>query len=522
MITKTYRHLKANIRRPIYYIPAIIVVILIATYIYKSGSASRSSHQVVIAPVDFVQKVAVTGKVVSAENVDLGFETSGRVAAVPIKVGDKVSKGQILASLSSGDAYGNVLQRQALVAAEQAKLAEVMRGSRPEDITLAETDVQSAKSSLEQSKQNIIDQIKDAFTRSDDAVRSKVDQMYKNPRTVTPEIIPFDNYTLQQSLNDQRLQIGDMLKAWSASTQTLTLDTYSDADLKVARANLSRMATFLDGISTAASGFAPNTSLSQATIDKYKTDASTARSNISLATSNLNTASQSLNSNTLAYQRSQQQLTLKKNGSTPEQIQTEQAQLQSAEAQLESAQAVLGKTAIRAPFSGVVTKADIKEGEIASPNTPVISLISVARYQIESYVSETDVSKVRVGQTAKVTLDAYGKDVFFDVVVTEVDPAETKIDGVSTYKTKFQFAAADDRVKSGMTANITIATETKPQSIVVPQQAITTGNQYKSVKLLQNGKEVERTVVTGGIDQSGGVLVTSGLSAGDIIVVPNE
>ena len=73
-----------------------------------------------------------------------------------------------------------------------------------------------------------------------------------------------------------------------------------------------------------------------------------------------------------------------------------------------------------------------------------------------------------------------------------------------------------------MTANITIATESKPNSIVVPQQAITTGNQYKSVKLLQNGKEIERTVVTGGIDQSGGVLVTSGLSAGDIIVVPNQ
>ena len=496
MINKTYRHLMANIRRPIYYIPAIIIVILIATYIYKSGSASRSSHQVVIAPIDFVQKVAVTGKVVSAENVDLGFETSGRVAAVPIKVGDKVTKGQTLASLSGGDAYGNVLQRQALLAAEQAKLAEVVRGSRAEDITLAETDVQSAKSSLDQSKQNIIDQIKDAFTRSDDAVRTKVDQMYKNPRTVTPEIIPFDNYALQQSLNDQRLQIGDMLKAWSASSQALTVDTYTDADLKLARADLSRMATFLDGISTAASGFTP--------------------------TSNLNTGSQSLNSNTLAYQRAQQQLTLKKNGSTPEQIQTEQAQVQSMQAQLESAQAVLGKTIIRAPFDGVVTKADIKEGEIASPNTPVFSLISVSQYQIESYVSETDVSKVKVGQTAKVSLDAYGKDVLFDVAITEVDPAETKIDGVSTYKTKFQFSAADSRVKSGMTANITIATETKPNSIVVPQQAITTGNQYKSVKLLQNGKEVERTVVTGGIDQSGGVLVTSGLSAGDIIVVPNQ
>ena len=188
--------------------------------------------------------------------------------------------------------FRTAAQRQALLAAEQAKLAEVVRGSRAEDITLAETDVQSAKSSLEQSKQNIIDQIKDAFTRSDDAVRTKVDQMYKNPRTVTPEIIPFDNYALQQSLNEQRLQIGDMLKAWSASTQTLTIETYTDADLKTARSNLSRMAIFLDGISTAASGFTPNVSLSQATIDKYKTDASSARSNISLATSNLNTANQ--------------------------------------------------------------------------------------------------------------------------------------------------------------------------------------------------------------------------------------
>ena len=517
--TKFFHHLK----RPLYYIPIAILLVVGGYFIYKNQQSGGANQKVTIVPAEFVQDVNVTGKVVSAENVDLGFEQSGRVAGVSVNVGDKVRRGQTLAYLSNGNQRAAVLQRQALLDAENARLAQVVRGSRPEDISLAQTDVDSAKANLERARQIIIDDIKDAYVKSDDVIVTRVDQMYTDPRSVLPKIIPFDGYEAQQSLNDQRLRIGEIIKIWGVSIQNITTNTYTDSDLFTARVNLRAMTTILDALAIATTDFKVSNSLPQVTIDKYKTDISQARTTINAVISTLNIADQTLQADQLAYQRAEQQFTLKKNGSTAEDVQTEQAQVKSAEAQLESAQADLSKTFISAPLDGLVTKVDIKAGEIASPNTPVISLISASQYQLESYVSENDVARVRVGQVAKVTLDAYGKDVIFDATVTEVDPAETIQDGVSTYKTKLQFSNADTRIKSGMTANIMVETERRQGVIIVPQNAVITRNGDKFVRIYSsNGNSSEQQVHLGHIDQNGRIEVVSGLSVGDVILVPSN
>jgi len=66
--------------------------------------------------------------------------------------------------------------------------------------------------------------------------------------------------------------------------------------------------------------------------------------------------------------------------------------------------------------------------------------------------------KLRSGEKALVTLDTFGSGVSFDAVVAAVDPAETVAGDVGAYGVKLQFVKDDARVKSGMTANISIAT----------------------------------------------------------------
>ncbi|MEK7067539.1 MAG: efflux RND transporter periplasmic adaptor subunit, partial [Patescibacteria group bacterium] len=205
---------------------------------------------------------------------------------------------------------------------------------------------------------------------------------------------------------------------------------------------------------------------------------------------------------------------MKKAGSTTEQIAGQEAQVQSAEANVKNYQALVAKTILTAPMSGTVAKQDAKVGEIVSANTTVVLLISANNFEIEANIPEADIAKIKVGDTADVTLDAYGNDVHFEVKVTEIDPAETVIEGVSTYKTTFQFANEDIRVKSGLTANLDILTDKKENVIAIPSRAITTNGENKTINILENGAIKEIRVTTGLRGSDGNVEITSGISEG--------
>lgn len=505
------------------YIPIILILAIAGWAVFGRGGSSNE-ELVTVQSTTFVQEVAVTGKVIPSKDVDMAFETSGRVSRVNVKVGDMVRQGQVLASVGSSDQYATVLQRQARVDSEAAKLAEVQRGSRVEDITIATTELNGARTTYEQNLQALVDQIKDSYAKVDDGVRAKADQLFKNPRTVYPEVIAFDNYTLRLSVNDQRLRIGEMLAVWQKTIATLSADSYfaSSTYLSEARNNLSTVRNFFNDLSEGVSSLTAGDALPQTTVDKYKADISSARSAISASISALSVAEQSYKASQNAYTRAQDQLALKKAGSTIEQINSQAALLKSAQADLQSAQALLGRTSITAPFDGLITKVDTKEGEVASVNTNVIGLISASSYEIESYISESDIAKVRIEQPARVTLDAYGKDIVFLAKTVQVDPAETLLDGVSTYKTKLQFTVADERIRSGMTANIIIQTAEKPASVVIPQEALFLDAGEKMVTIDQAGKRVNRKVETGGINAKGEIEVLAGISVGEKVVVKKK
>ena len=101
--------------------------------------------------------------------------------------------------------------------------------------------------------------------------------------------------------------------------------------------------------------------------------------------------------------------------------------------------------------------------------------------------------------------------------VALVDPSETIIDGVSTYKTTFVFDTEDPRIKSGMTANITVTTDQKKGVVVIPQDAVYLLNGDKVVDTVSGGKVITKKVITGGISTNGDLLILSGISEGDVI-----
>lgn len=449
------------------WIPATIIIIALLMSL-GGGNKDTGTYIYIVQPREFVQEVELTGKVIAAKNVDMGFETSGRVSKVNVKVGDRVKKGQVLASLANGD-YTSALQKNyALAASESARLKDIQSGSKQGEIGLSANELENAKRELALNTQSLSDQLRDIYTKADDAIRFKVDNSFRNPRSVNPEFMYSvdQNPTLQASLSSQRLKIGEMLTAWSKNT--------SISNLAQIRQYITATQNFINDANTAISTVSERVSATDSTyadISAKKTEIASARTVFASAVSSLNQAEISYNNSVNGLTLAEQRLSVKTTGTNTD-LDIQRANLQSAQAGVQSAQAMIAKTIIRAPFDGVITKVDIKEGEISSPNTPILGLLNDGEYQVETYVSENDVAKLAVGQTAKVSLDAYGRDVFFMATIISVDPAETLKDGVSTYRTKLQFADKDERIKSGMTANISIETDRRPDVLIIPQSGL--------------------------------------------------
>ncbi len=107
-------------------------------------------------------------------------------------------------------------------------------------------------------------------------------------------------------------------------------------------------------------------------------------------------------------------------------------------------------------------------GQIVSPNVPVIT-ISNNNLEIDTNIPEIDVANAKIGEDANITLDAFGNDVIFPATIVSIDLAPSIINGISVYGAKLKFKNSDDRIKPGMTANITVISDTHSNVLIVPE-----------------------------------------------------
>ena len=496
-----------HFRQKSVYLPSIAAVVVLAgAYFYFFGSDEPELITALAVRGNLVQIVSVTGRVKPAESVNLAFEKGGRVAWKNAEVGDKIFAGQILVSLENADLA-------AQLKAEEAKLAELVSGSREEDIRIQKLKVENAEAELKDAQQSADDDLHDAFTKSDDAVRNKVDQFISNPTSSSPQInFAVSDANLESDIEWERIGLEAMLDSWKDSLDKLTGSSDVSAYLLGAKTNLNRLKTFLDKVSLAVNALTANSNLSQTTIDGYRAAVLTARTNINTAIANMTAADENLRSARASLNLEKEELALLLAGTRPEKILAQEASVDNFRAQL-------AKTIIRAPINGTVTIQNAKAGEIVGAGTTVISVISEANFEIEANVPEADVAKIHLADKAETTLDAYGSGVVFETAVSAIDPAETIIEGVATYKTTLQFAGKDERIKSGMTANVDITTAKLENVIVIPQRAVSSRDGLKFVRVIKDGRTSEAEVKTGLRGSDGNIEIIEGLAEGDLIVV---
>lgn len=506
--------------RKLRYIVPLAVMIIGAGFWYFRGSGDSKIEYVEARRLDVFQEVSVTGKVSPAKTLNLAFEKGGVVQSVPVKIGDRVLPGTSLLTLDRASMLAELREAEATLEIAEIKLGEARRGVRQEEIRIYEAKVVSAEIAEEDARKNLLSKLNDSLTKADDAVRVKADQFFTNPRSANPELVfRSPSSSLETELKQERVSLEGVLNAWVKASSAYSLAGDLIAYMDDAMRDLQRIRAFLDKAALVLNSLTPTVSLTQTIMDGYRADVSTARANVNVALANLVAADEKLRSADSALAVADREFLLKQAGSTIEQIASAEAEARRAAAGAEKIRVEISKAELRSPIRGVVTAVEAEEGEIVSANVPVITLISDAQFEIEANIPEADIAKVKVANPVVITLDAYGSGVVFEGKVVFIDPAETTIDGVATYKTKIEFIKADERVRAGMTANLDISGERRAGVIAIPQRALISRNGDTYVKVL-DGDMVSEIKVTAGLRGSdGNVEIVKGVRENDKIVI---
>lgn len=500
---------------------AATLALVIGGFLYfRTGSAPQ--YDLAVAKRgDILQEVSVTGSIKPNRSVDLAFEQGGRVSAIKVAIGDRARAGDILAVLYSNDISAQLSEAEAEVKVEQAKLDELLRGARPEELKLQEIKTNNSAISLGEAKKNLRDNLHDAYTKSDDAVRNRVDQFMSNPRSNNPQLnFSLADAQLENDIEWQRGVVESALNSWSISLDKLVAESDPEIYVNEAKQNLDKVKLLLDRTALAVNSLTASANFSQTKIDGWRSDVSTGRTNANTAINNVSTAEDKWRTAESAKAVADQELALLKAGATEEKLRAQRALFDRAEAAVRNIRVALGKTVLYSPIDGVVTERQVEVGEMVASNSAVFKIISESDFVLEANVPEVDIAKIKIGNAAVVTLDAYGSEELFNATVVKMDPGELVIDGVPTYKVTLNLVDSNGRAKPGMSANIDIITARKEQTTSIPYRALIIKNGDKIVRVLREGGVIEEVTVEIGLRGSdGSVEIIRGIKEGDSIVV---
>jgi macrolide-specific efflux system membrane fusion protein len=198
-----------------------------------------------------------------------------------------------------------------------------------------------------------------------------------------------------------------------------------------------------------------------------------------------------------------------------------EAAVAEAQANLTVARLRLTESRIKAPISGVVAAMAVWKGETVgeSPGTgPLFTLIDLERLELWTYVDETDIGRVKIGQKARFTVDAY-PDRVYQGQITAIYPKPEIRDNVVNYVSIVAFTAPRDYpVRPEMSANVTVLVEDREQVLAVPRRAVRR-EQNRSFVLSHHGDTVTRRYVTTGNKDETHWEIVEGLAEGDEVLI---
>ncbi len=173
-------------------------------------------------------------------------------------------------------------------------------------------------------------------------------------------------------------------------------------------------------------------------------------------------------------------------------------------------------TRILAPFSGTIGARQVSPGQVISRTTALTTLVDLDLVKIEMSVPERFLGQVEAGQKIAFQVDAYPTnrftgEVFF--ISPQLDP------GTRTALVKARVPNPDGRLRAGMFAKLDLTVQLRAEALVIPEPALISNGDALSVFIVGPQTTALQKPVQVGLRLAGRVEITSGLQAGDLVIV---
>jgi multidrug efflux pump subunit AcrA (membrane-fusion protein) len=468
-------------RRPLEWGLAIVAVALVAIAVTSLGSGSSTSSaatkRTATSGKGVVQStVSGNGTLEPAQKVELSFGASGEVTKVDVKAGETVKKGEVLAEVDSSSARASLASAEAqLVEAEEA--VETAAEAEEEESTEEAAYTGGARTEF-------VGLMSEKGTSAAKA-GSKETEATEEPAEEEPA--PDDEETTSPKKSVEKETEAE--KPVEKETETET------------------------SAPTESSGGSGETTPSG--------DSETSGGGSSESGGGETTGSTS-------------------GGGATVSLPTAEANLREAELTVKSAKQEVRETTLRAPISGTIASVSGSVGETVSGGSSggggdseasdpeatggestgaFMVLAQLHRLKMEVSFSESDIGKVREGQTATVAIDSMeGTELAGEVTKVSVLPSEGS-SSVVEYPATILLTQSAKGLRAGMSASAEVVVEQVKNAVTVPTEAISSLGQSKTVTVEEGGKEVTKRVTTG-LEGDETAEVVSGLKAGATLVLP--
>ena len=502
----------------------ILLVVFLGWFFFIRKPSNTKVQTASVVMKDVKRTVLTTGQVVSSIDLSLSFQTSGVVRRINVKEGDNVAAGQVIAVLDQGNTSASLESAKGALFQAKANYEKVKAAATTQDVAVSQAAVDSATVTLENAKQDLINEIYIAYNNANSSVLTYTNILFSNPQTSSPQFgIPGTIQTNSQAVadvNNQRVIINNLLSDWQIKISTVT-DENADQIATLSLVNLLSISNYLINVTNILTSYTQITSGgSQTTLTTYQTGVASAKATVDTSYTTILNDKQAIKSANFALAQAKASLSLKQAPARPEDVNIAEAQVMSAQGQYDLALSALNNTVIVAPESGTITQVNIKLGEQATAMKEVVKLLNVGQLHTEAQVSEADIASIVVGQIIDNTFDALGPDKHFQSKVLTVNPASTLVSGVVNYKITGSLENIKE-VRPGMTSNMTILVAEKKGVVVTPSSSIINQDGKKFVRIIDDPKTktYHQVEVTTGLEADGGeVEVLSGLNVGDMVV----
>lgn len=514
------------IKKP-WVIVLIVIFVLVVLFSLRGGSPAPNFETEVVSKRDLQEIVSELGTVEAQNSALLSFGASGTVSEILVSEGDQIEAGQVIARLSTPALAFRVEEARARLAAEEARLSEAISGLSAAERNVVEQSLTNAELSyglLEESQRLALEEARSqvesarrALNSSNLTARLEEGGREDSNRSYAPPTISGTYSGEAEGAYEITLYPSHSQTGYSFRYSGIESGVGSVSTVEPQRLGRSGLYIIFP------ENFARNSNLKwvveipNKNSPNYATLKNALDSALLAERNTLARSEQSLAEAEASLELARAERDYRLSGSRPETITAQTANVNAARFSLSQAEAAYNDSVIRAPFSGTIATLTANKGERVNPGQEVVSLISTGDNQIAVYVSETDIARLDVGDTASIRLDAFRGEQF-DGKVTFVSPIATSVQGVMRFKVIIELTDTNPNLRTGLSADVDINTEERLDVVSIPSRAVVRESNRSFVRV-KEGEAFREVAVTTGLRSSDGYTeIISGLNIGDEVI----